>query len=324
MSLLDFYKSNLPIQKPAADDYTLLPFTHSMYVGIDAEGTLAVILKSASGNRCPLMQKTKLLSVECNIVITHDLSGEKETITAHVVKCYSPIEKEKDLFLELIDALLVNKTYTDEEIMEAFRTLINFFADRREPSDGELIGLYAELCTILSFNDSFPMAKYWQSVDRMKFDFSVSDKLKIEVKATTKAFRTHHFRHEQLVADMFDIFIVSYMLRYDDEGVSLFEIINQAKPLLQDNPRKLCRVNLVLKNVSQERLSGLRFSPEYTAAKQQIFNAANIPKFDQYTPDGVANAEYDCSLENISSISRTDFINAIINAAQEDSTDGET
>lgn len=324
MSLLDFYKSNLPIHPPDSDDYALFPYTNSMYVGIDAEGTLAVILKSANGNRCPLMQKTKLLSVECNIVITHELSGEKETITAHVVKCYSPIEKEKDLFLELIDALLAKKTHTDEEIMEAFRTLINFFADRREPSDGELIGLYAELCAILSFNDSVPLVKYWQSIDRMKFDFSVSDKLKIEVKATTKSFRTHHFRHEQLVADMFDIYIVSYMLRYDDEGVSLIDVINESKSLLQDDPQKLCRVNLVLKNVSPERLSGLKFSPEYTAAKQQIFNAANIPKFDQYTPDGVANAEYDCSLENISSVSRTDFISAIINAAQEDSDDGET
>lgn len=324
MSLLDFYKSNLPIRQTCSDDYTLFPYTASMYVGVDADGTLAVILRSATGSRCPLIQKTKLLSVECNVVITHDLAGEKETIVAHIVKCYSPIEKEKDLFLELIEALLVSKTYTDEEIMEAFRTLINFFADRREPSDSELIGIYAELYTILSFSDSVPMAKYWQSVDRMKFDFSVSEKLKIEVKATTKAFRTHHFRHEQLVADMFDIYIVSYMLRYDDEGMPLLEVINQAKPLLQDNPRKLCRVNLILKNVSPERLSGLKFSPEYTAAKQQIFNAANIPKFDQYTPDGVANAEYDCSLENIASISRTEFINVIMNAAQEETIDGET
>ena len=324
MNLLEFYRANAPLAKPEDTDYNLCAYTSSIFVGVDAENTLSVLFKSVSPSRCPLMQKTKMLSVECNVVISHCLSGIEETTAVHVLKCYSQIDKEKELFLELIDSLLANKDFSDEAIMDVFRILINFFADKREPSDGELIGLYAELSTILSFSNDIDLAKYWQSVDRMKFDFSISDKIKVEVKATTKAFRTHHFRHEQLVADMYDIYIISYMLRYDDEGVSLLEVINQAKPLLVENHKKLARVNLVLKNVTAERLSGLRFSPEYTQAKQQIFKANDVPKFNQFTPDGVANAEYDCSLENIPHQERNTFVQAIKSAELEEVDDGET
>ena len=323
MTLLEFYKATFPLNKPDENDYNLCAYTGSIFLGVDVDGSLSVVFKSISPSRCPLMQKTKLLSVECNVVITHCLSGAEEKDVVHVLKCYSQIDKEKELFLELIDSLLANKQFTDESIMEVFRTLINFFADKREPSDSELIGLYAELTTILSFANDVDMAKYWQSVDRMKFDFSVSDKVKLEVKATTKPFRTHHFRHEQLIADMYDIYIISYMLRYDDEGLSLLDIILQTKPLLAENYKKLNRINLILKNVSIERLANLKFSTEFTQAKQQIFRASDVPKFNQFTPDGVANAEYDCSLENISHLNRDDFIKVLKDAEKEENEDGE-
>lgn len=41
----------------------------------------------------------------------------------------------------------------------------------------------------------------------MKFDFSISEKVKLEVKATVKNIRTHHFRHEQLMTEVYDIFV---------------------------------------------------------------------------------------------------------------------
>jgi hypothetical protein len=113
------------------------------------------------------------------------------------------------------------------------------------------------------------------------------------------------------------------MLRYDDEGLSLLDIILQTKPLLAENYKKLNRINLILKNVSIERLANLKFSTEFTQAKQQIFRAADVPKFNQFTPDGVANAEYDCSLENISHLNRDDFIKVLKDAEKEENEDGE-
>ena len=38
----------------------------------------------------------------------------------------------------------------------------------------------------------------------MKFDFSINNYKKIEIKTTTKDVRIHKFRHEQLVSDIYD------------------------------------------------------------------------------------------------------------------------
>ena len=59
--------------------------------------------------------------------------------------------------------------------------------------------------------------------------FSISEKLKLEIKSTTKNSRTHHFRHEQLMTELYNIYVLSYMFRYDDEGLSLWELILESK-----------------------------------------------------------------------------------------------
>ena len=145
----------------------------------------------------------------------------------------------------------------------------------------------------------------------MKFDFSITEKLKLEIKATTKNTRTHHFRHEQLMTEVYDIYVLSYLLRHDDEGLSLLELINESKTYLSYDPRKLVKINLVLKNVSQERLDNFRFNNDYTRANMHFYKAEDIPKFNESSPSGVINAEYDCVLDNVKSIENIEAIHII-------------
>ena len=165
-----------------------------------------------------------------------------------------------------------------------------------------------EAANLQSFHESLEIEKYWQSRDRMKFDFSISEKVKLEVKATVKNIRTHHFRHEQLMTEVYDIFVLSYLLRYDDEGLSLFELLMSCKKIMANDSRKLLRINYVLKNVEESRLKHLRFNRAYTEANRHIYRAADIPKFRENTPRGVANAEYDCVLDNVEFIEDDLFI----------------
>lgn len=316
MSVGEFYKS-ITRRPELTNDFELFKFKDFFFIGFDSEGFLCVVVTAINSGHKPIIQQTRLLSVECNRLIQFVLSGEKKNALVHIVKCLSQKEKEKTLFLELLESI-INYEVSDEEILDAFRTLSDFFKDRIEPSDNELIGLYAELDAMISF-PSIQLEKYWQSQDRMKFDFSITDALKIEVKATTKPFRTHHFRHEQLVTDLYDIVILSYMLRYDDEGVSLLDLINQVKPRLMHNPKKLLRIDRILKNVSEDRLKSLRFNPDYTREKRHFFYANDIPKFPESTPDGVANAEYDCSLDNIRFVSDAEVFELIKKAILEES-----
>lgn len=309
MTIIECYRTVLSLDRSTQDDFLLYSFRDSLFLGFDAKGNLCAVIKSSSTSASPILQRTKLLSVECNIRLDYSLDGsEKKSSLVHIIRCFSQIEKEREMFLELIDAMIPTGKAMDDEVMEVFRTLAKFFADKTEPSDAELIGIYAEIDAIISFYSQLDLGRFWQSKDRLKFDFSLSDKFKLEVKATTKNFRTHHFRHEQLNTDAFDVFILSYLLRYDDEGKALFDMLQEVKPLIKTNPKKLTRINSILKNVSEERLRSIKFSPEFTADKRHFFDAKLIPKFPDGTPEGVANAEYDCSLENIEFVSDSSFM----------------
>ncbi len=316
MTVAEYYHS-IVRNTQMTDDFELFQFRPGFNIGFDADGNLCVVIKSSNVAHTPLLQRTKLISVECNRRLICMINGIQEEKLVHIVRCFSKIEKERELFLELINATMP-ETASDEEVMDVFRTLARFFADKGELSDSELIGLYAELDAILAFSPSIKIEEYWQSQDRMKFDFSFTDSLKLEIKATTKAFRTHHFRHEQLITDMYNIIVLSYMLRYDDEGISLYDLIINVKPLFAHSPKKLLRIDTVLKNVSEERLRELKFSPEYTKEKRHFYLASSIPKFTESTPDGVANAEYDCNLDNIPILQDESFISIVKDALSEE------
>lgn len=309
MNVIEYYHS-LNRNPHFTDDFKLFPFKPGFNIGFDSDDNLCIVIESSNTTRAPLLQRTKLLSIECNRHLIYLIDGKREEKLVHIFRCFSTVETEKEIFLELICATMPEPA-SEEEVMEVFHTLSRFFSSKEEPSENELIGLYAELEVIWSFSPVFNLSDYWQSKDRMKFDFSFSDSLKLEVKATRKDFRTHHFRHEQLISDMYRIIVLSYMLRDDDAGVSLYDLIINVKPLFVNSPKKLLRIDSVLKNVSKDKLKELKFSPEYTKEKRHFYLASAIPKFEGETPDGVANAEYDCNLDNIPILQDDDFISIV-------------
>ena len=84
--------------------------------------------------------------------------------------------------------------------------------------------------------------------------------------------------------------------REDDEGFSLYDLIEQCKPLLQGEPKKLLTVYRIIKNASVEQLTTCRFNEEFSKKYRRIYRAVDIPQFAGNTPSGVTNAEYDCNL----------------------------
>jgi hypothetical protein len=309
MNDLELYHSAFDMGKNT-HDFTLVKYTDNLFIGRDSDGYASVVILSNRPNKTPLRQKTKLLSVECNVAVIYNLDGKTYKDVVHIIRCLADSEKEIDIFIELAPLFSEASIDANQEdaILETVAILTSFFADNSEPSYTELQGLFAELYTIWSFSEIIDLAKYWQSKDRMKFDFSLSGTDKIEVKSTMKNERRHHFRHEQLLSDAFCIYVVSYMFREDDAGLSLYELIDKTKPLLQVDPRKVLIVDMYIKNTSEDRLRKMRFNEYLIKYNRKVFKAENIPRFEEHTPNGVSNAEYDCVLDNAKDMPEEAFI----------------
>lgn len=307
MEIIDFFKTNFDIIENNSD-YKIAEYKKNFFVGIDKERNVVIVLKPSTQNGRPYNLATKALTLECNAKVSFSTKKEE---TVHILKCLLTTTKEKQIFLE-ISKLFINDDYSDKYVIETFNTLQVFFSNRKELSDNELTGFYAELYTIYKFHELINIEQYWQSKDRLKFDFSFSEKVKLEIKSTTKDIRQHHFLHEQLNSNYFEIFILSYKFRYDDTGLSLYELINLVKPILLNLKELYMRLTYLEKNTSIERLKEIKYNQIYTEENMHFYKSCDIPKFKEETPPGVSKAEYDCSLENIPSIGTKDFIDRII------------
>lgn len=300
--------------------FRLFKYTDLLYVGIDREGTPTVLCKSTRPARNSIRQKTRKLSIECNVRVQFELDGVQDKTIAHIIRCYCNSAKERDIFLELCP-LFEEASVADnqeESLLEAVTILSSFFANNIEPSDIELQGLYAELYTMWSYRLVVNLGKYWQSQQRMTFDFSLTDNIKIEVKSTVKNERKHHFRHEQLMEDPYVVYIISYLMRRDDEGLSLYDLINMVKPLLSKEPRKMMAVERFVKNTSEERLREFRFNEGFLQQRKKVYRTVDVPKFKETTPEGVSNTEYDCNLDNAPDLDESIFETEILSVIEKE------
>ncbi len=295
------------------NDFTLFQYTDMLYVGYDSQHILSVICISSHPKRNTFIQRTQKLSLECNRRVRFTVNGVNRDDVVHIIRAFTDSDKERDVFLELCPLFVSASISQNQEqaLTELLSILSAFFKDRTEPSLIELQGLYAELYTIVLLHDYMDIASCWHSVDKMKFDFSISEKLKIEVKSTTKPERIHHFRHEQLLNNGLLIYVFSYMFRSDDAGLSLYDLIQKAKNIISD-PRKQLIVARYEKNTSEEKLKSICYSETYTKQHFKICLAKDIPQFNQITPEGVSNAEYDCNLIKVPTIDIDEVVASIL------------
>lgn len=317
MNIVNTYKTKVNRNYSSNVDFHMVEVDNETFVGEDKDGYTTVILKSSEPQMTTLRRKTKLVNLECNVRVSFVVDSSSREDTVHVLRCYGTSEIERLLFLELIEIFISNGGKSVNRLIEVFQTLASFFADKREPSDNELTGLYGELYAIYKFHDVLSLEKYWQSRDKLKFDFSFSDKLKLEVKATTKSTRTHHFRHDQLATDIYEIYVLSFMFRYDDKGLSLFDLIGKCRSYFEPHSTKLITIDKIIKNAGEERLKAFKYSEEYTETNRHFYKGADIPHFNQVRPAGVANAEYDCDLEQAPCVEDNDFIYEVKGAVTE-------
>jgi len=256
--------------------------------------------------------KTQSLSLEINQKVNLVENEQSSETIVNLISCKFNNPKELRVFWDVCEIFVNDENFrTVTWIMSIFQTVQDLFNTRDLPSDIELQGMFTELYTILKFIDYVNLGDYWHTDEKMKFDFSLSEVIKLEVKSTIGEVRKHHFKHNQLISNQLEIFVLSYLLRRDDQGLSLYSLIEDTYPYLSNNPKQLTRVQKILYDVDREILESMKFAEPYTSQELKIFKAKEIPQFSERTPSGVANAEYDSYLNGVPELPISDFCQSL-------------
>lgn len=278
------------------------------FFGKDASNNIVFMLESRS-QLSPITQSTKSLSFCFNKNCQLILDGQKESKIMHILLCKEHDDNKLLAFIRLTYAFSSQGLGHDQfYLARLFASLSDLFGKNRNVSEMELQGLYAELYTILYLKDKgIDIAHYWQSKNKMKFDFSINSKKRLEIKSTLKPERIHHFKHDQLQSQLYDIKVVSLQLQKNDYGVSLLDLVERTREVYADNFAFLMRIEAIIGQVETSTMEKVKYDKTYTDDRIRFYDAIDIPHFNQVSPEGVFNAEYDCVLDGVKNIELKKF-----------------
>lgn len=301
MDMKELYSVLLKIGRPLDDSYNVIKHK-DCYFGVTREGYILFATESKNKKIRSISQQTKKLFLGTNMLCKMGNNENQRIEHFDVLMC-------QDLEVSSVSAFLhLALVYADEdidssiEIKDLFDSLKNMFANKQKLPMIELQGLFAELYFIDVVQKEIPsIAQFWQSIDKMKFDFSFTESRKIEIKSSTNDSRIHKFRHEQLVSDIYETWVVSVLLRKDDKGLSLYELVERIKNNHSSNLKIHSKLAGLLFNYSNDELDSIRFNEQYIQKNLGFYKTDDIPKFPDKQPRGVFNTEYDSDLSGLGS-----------------------
>lgn len=293
-------------------------FTYSetpgrVFYGIDSAAHPVFVIPSPHPMMRHQLQSTKKLILNSNLKCEALIDDIPTGMTVHILTCLSDATEEQEAFIRLTEAFTTHFTVDKPYIAnELFSALVNLFAQAGKSAEIELQGLYAELYVIIYFyKKGVNLCDYWQKHDKLNFDFSISNFKRMEVKSTTHVERIHHFRHEQLLSNLYDIVIISLLLRKDDAGTSLLSLVEEVRLSFAQDFKTMLYIDRLIKNVPEDELHGLRYDDEYTKQHIRFYSAKKVPRFNDFQPDGVTHTEYNSDLSTAEYLSFDEFVSWI-------------
>lgn len=269
-------------------------------------------LDSTNSKIIPIIQTTKNLKLYINheFVCTMENKQYNKKLSLFILDNNDP--KIQELFMRLCFSMMDN--INEEQMVRNFFNLKDLFANQKKPSTIELQGMFGELFVMYYLKKIYGLdiSKYYQKEEKRKFDFSITDKKKIEIKTTLKQERIHHFLHQQLDIERFDIKVISLMLQKDDCGMSLLDLINDCKDIFSNYLIIILYIETMIKNIDDSDLESIKFNIEFAKNNLKIFNGEDIPKIKEKDINGVFNIEYDVDLENVQTISKGKLIDWVM------------
>ena len=303
MNINEIIERITSIPTPSSNYLVFVSDTPDCYFGKDSDGCVVFMLLSKSPKVPSVNQETKSLRFIFNQKCVFNCNQKEEKNTMHILTCKEKDKEKLMAFIRLTKSFSSTETGQDQYYLaKLFSSISALFDKQRWVSEIEVQGLFAELYTILYLNNNgCDISKYWQSRNKMKFDFSLGDTKRMEIKSTLKNERIHHFRHDQLLDELYDIRIVSILLRKSDIGVSLSDVVDQIRLLYANNFSLMLHIESTVSQIDEDLLNDVKYDIPYLESNIRFYDAKRIPHFNEKTPEGVFNAEYDCILDNAQS-----------------------
>jgi Putative PD-(D/E)XK family member, (DUF4420) len=302
------------IQTPSGHAYTLIaiPPRSDVWLAADAAGRPSIFVRSQDASLVPSL-RTSHVSLHLGQSYTvADIGGQGRVERFDALKCEATNQKDAEAFLLLAEAFLTK--YAREPIDRAklvgfFRSMVRLFSTS-QASDlkRERQGLWGELFMMRTVRGTAFWAPSWHSEATRKFDFSVPRR-HVEVKTTVGDERIHPFSHRQIYAlEGEEILIASLLLRPDDSGMSLRDLIIEARQALRGTDEYF-KLEEAVRQTGMEALDepGPAYDEAEAAKSLGWYRATDAPHFTMPEPSGVSQTHYRVDLANAPQIAAADL-----------------
>lgn len=266
------------------------------FFGKNQIGNVCFVIPSNSAHPRQSSRATKELSLILDLSCGFNIDGSEKTMLSNILVCKSQDETEISAFIRLCTAF-AGDNLNSRSITELFSALTRLFSTKRQSDANVIAGLFGELYTIYYLDSQeIDVSKAWQKKDLMKFDFTISPTKRLEVKTAVGSERKHHFKHEQLYYEDYDIMVVSLMLREANQGISVFDVVDYCRKKYASDYARLNIIESKLSDYSDDELRGMVYDETYLERNIKFVPASEVPRFREKSPNNLTNAEYDCNL----------------------------
>lgn len=292
------------------DGYFVQEFDNKIFFGVDKNGNI-ICLKKVHEKLETTKIRTNYLELFQNYKVTIKLEDEMLTDYFNVIVCSNKESENIETFVRL--CLCYLRDNNNNEMLNLMKNLIELFQITSSKNVDYEKGLWGELFTIYYLINKLKIdiSSYWHNDFYLKYDFSLNDQTKLEVKTTSNSTRIHRVNHEQIFTNN-NVVLSSVMIRKDDNGLTVFDLFEKIKELFINDYNKIVEYEKMLRKINEDEAE--RFELNYANNNIKMYKVAFIPKFEMKEPEGVYRTEYDIDLSNIKSLTE-DEISIFFNEA---------
>ena len=266
-----------------------------LYFGRNIDGDAVFVISSRSPYALQSIRTTSKLVLMLNVNCHYEFQSKKYEEVSNVLVCKSRDQTELESFIRLCLAFS-SGDLSNQSLIEFFSSMVSLFKDSQKEDRAALNGLFAELFTMyFLIAKGVDISRYWQIKDMMKFDFTLDENKRMEIKSSSTGQRVHHFRHEQLLSNEYSIIIVSVLLRESNAGLSVLDLVKYFRKIYKDDFKRLLIIERRTRMYSESELAEIVFDKKYLESNIWFVPAEAVPKVTGESP-GITNVEYDSDL----------------------------